>query len=199
MAECYECGSYIAPGNGVRREVQTGRNSSVSFTSKGRMRHSSGSRYGKRTICAECAKSQDEANAFIVKTVGILILVAIAWVVISSITAPSEPKTASLPEHIDAVQISNIAACEQHNFPCSLNNFIEASDWVKIKSALIFSANFKPTPMDISWENEITQTSGSLRYLSINRDNCISYDLIMNENTHPLTVCRNPDESLNIE
>lgn len=201
MAECYECGKYVSPGQGERREVQTGRNSSVSFTSKGRMRHSSGSRYGKRTLCPECAEAHDKAGVFSAKIAGVLILLVLGLIVFASFSGTEESSSALLSQRDPASSASR--ECEQFNFPCSLDGIIESGDWDKIRSGLIFSSGFEPKPIDVSWKNEGNGHSGFVRFLSINRENCISYELEINTQTaqgvHPIMVCKNTDGTLSVE
>jgi hypothetical protein len=54
MADCYNCGASIAPGQGYRREVYTGQSSRFYYGR--RLSASSGSSYGMRTIRGECVQ-----------------------------------------------------------------------------------------------------------------------------------------------
>lgn len=60
MATCYHCAAYIAPGQGYRREVTTGRQSRTWVSS--RPGGSYGVSSGLRTLCASCAHQLDQAN-----------------------------------------------------------------------------------------------------------------------------------------
>jgi hypothetical protein len=57
MPECYLCGAYIKPGDGYRRTVRTGTSSRFFFFGR-RPGVSSGSSYGLRTVCAQCAATR---------------------------------------------------------------------------------------------------------------------------------------------
>lgn len=208
MSECYECGAYVATGSGARREVQTGRNSTISFTSKGRARHSSGTRYSKRTLCINCAKAHDETQALAGKITGFLILGIIAfvvWLAFSGENNPPQETTASaIQERVPSDNVGTTErSCEILNYPCQLNNIIASSDWTKIKHALAFSASFESMPVDINWDNPETGNSGVIRFLSVDRNKCINYEFSItingDENKQPLIVCKNPDGSLSVE
>lgn len=57
MAECYLCGSYIEPGRGYRRKVQTGTSTRIYMTKRGGASY--GMHHGLRTLCQRCATIQD--------------------------------------------------------------------------------------------------------------------------------------------
>jgi hypothetical protein len=60
MATCYHCAAYIAPGEGVRREVTTSRQSRTWVSS--RPGGSYGVTSGLRTLCASCAHQLDQSK-----------------------------------------------------------------------------------------------------------------------------------------
>lgn len=60
MATCYHCAAHIAPGEGVRREVTTSRQSRTWVSS--RPGGSYGVTSGLRTLCASCANQLDQSK-----------------------------------------------------------------------------------------------------------------------------------------
>jgi hypothetical protein len=60
MATCYHCAAHIAPGEGVRREVTTSRQSRTWVSS--RPGGSYGVTSGLRTLCASCAHQLDQSK-----------------------------------------------------------------------------------------------------------------------------------------
>lgn len=59
MANCYQCGSYVANGEGYRRDVYTGSSGGMSSGLKGNTRFYAGQRTGIRTLCVNCAQQHD--------------------------------------------------------------------------------------------------------------------------------------------
>jgi hypothetical protein len=108
MADCYNCGASIAAGHGYRREVYTGH--SRRFYYGRRFSASSGSSYGMRTICGECAQRMADGksrNAI----VGLVVILLIIGVGLQDKTKTSNPATSSA----DIVGVPSAASVKPHS------------------------------------------------------------------------------------
>jgi len=105
MQHCYLCGVGI-PGDGYRREVETGssRWSSVGWSRRGSYRTGSGTRYGLRTLCASCAEEVDRRNrnsAIATSVFVCLMFIGGLWAcsaINSETPKAAEPVAPSIPE-----------------------------------------------------------------------------------------------------
>jgi hypothetical protein len=61
MASCYICGKQIPHGQEQRRDVRTGGSTRIYWGRRTRV--STQQSHGLRTVCPECAKAKDAANA----------------------------------------------------------------------------------------------------------------------------------------
>lgn len=80
MANCFQCGEYIAPtDHHYRRQVYTGM-SMGGWASKRSRGSSVRAHMGVRTVCFGCAKRQDDAAKVTLAVLGGLAILFLAWV-----------------------------------------------------------------------------------------------------------------------
>jgi hypothetical protein len=90
MADCYNCGASIARGQGYRREVYTGHSSRFYYGR--RLSASSGSSYGMRTICGECAQQMADRK---VRNAIIALVAFVVFIALGMHGKSSNPTTTS--------------------------------------------------------------------------------------------------------